>query len=145
MKALVIEDSEDERDILCDYLRSLGFDSMVERSTLKAAIETLNKEKFDLITLDLRLQDSTPETTLASLPVIASYAGTTPVLVVTGHTSFIAPCVAKYAQGLLAKPYGFRDFEKAVESAITSNKYRPLFPVAMLFLSQIKALKPQPA
>jgi DNA-binding response OmpR family regulator len=138
MKALIIEDNEDERDMICAYLRSIGFDDLTERSTLKASVETLQKERFDLITLDLRLQDSTPESTMASFPVIASYAGKTPVLVITGNPSFITECIGKHAQGLLRKPYHFRDFEEAVHGAMRCHKYRPLFPVAMLMLSTLK-------
>jgi DNA-binding response OmpR family regulator len=138
MKALIIEDNEDERDMICAFLQRIGFKYVVERSTLKAAVETLQKEKFDLITLDLRLSDSTPESTMASFPVIASYAGRTPVVVITGNPSFITECIGKNAQGLLRKPYHFRDFEEAVQGAMRCHNYRPLFPVAMLMLSSFK-------
>ena len=140
MKALIIEDSEDERDMICAFLKLIGFSAVVERTTLKQAIIALEKEKFDLITLDLKLQDSTPESTLASLPVIASYAGNTPIVVATGHPSAITPCAMKCAQSLLRKPYQYVDFKNAVESAMKSTKYRPMFPVAMLMLSHVKKL-----
>lgn len=137
MRALIIEDNEDERDIILYNLQRLGFDSIVERSTLKAAIQTLTDanehgERFDLITLDLKLQDSTPETTLASLPIIASFASSAPIIVVTGHPSKLTESVRSYAQGLLQKPYNFYDFTNEVNATMRSKKYRPLFPVAML-------------
>jgi len=137
MRALIIEDNEDERDIILYNLRRLGFDSIVERSTLKAAIQTLTEAKergecFDLITLDLKLQDSTPETTLASLPIIASFAASAPIMVVTGHPSRLTENVRSYAQGLLQKPYNFYDFTNEVNATMRSKKYRPLFPVALL-------------
>lgn len=142
MKALIIEDSEDERDMICAFLKLIGFSAVVERDSLKQAIIALEKEKFDLITLDLKLQDSTPETTLASLPVIASYAGNTPIVVATGHPSAITPCAMKCAQGLLRKPYQYNDFKQTVESAMKSTKYRPMFPVALLMLSSFGKLNP---
>lgn len=141
MKALIIEDSEYERTMICAFLKLMGFSAVVERTTLKQAIIALEKEKFDLITLDLKLQDSTPESTLASLPVIASYAGNTPIVVATGHPSAITPCAMKCAQSLLRKPYQYNDFKQAIESAMKSRKYRPMFPVAMLMIASLGQMK----
>ena len=134
MKALIIEDNADHREILRENLRLCGVTTFAERSTLKAALDTLSKLSFDVICLDLKLEDATPQETIATLPAIASFAGDAALIVISGYASLLTSCVEKHCSAIIQKPYDFKEFKAGFEKAM-KPKRRPIFSVSLLLNS----------
>ena len=127
MTALVIEDNEVERDYVIQYLAKLGKVECETYATLESAINTLTVASFDLVILDLQLEDSTAENTITRLPEIREAAGTTPIVICTGNPSAILEGTMIYAQGIVRKPFTSDYFLDVVQTAITSTIAREPF------------------
>jgi len=137
MNALIIEDNADHREILRENLRLCGVSTFCERSTLKAALKTLSELSFDVICLDLKLEDATPQETIATLPIIASFAGDAALIVISGYQSLLTSCVEKHCNAMIAKPYNLADFRAGFERAMRRAK-RPVFSVSLLLHNMTK-------
>ena len=136
MNALLIEDNDDEREIYRSFLQGAGFSFIDERMTAKDAISLLcADQKYDLIVLDLKLPDSKPA---ATFPAISSYAGNIPILVITGNPVCMKSGLETVANGMLCKPFTRAEFIKTAKDAMRSQRYRPLFPVALLINYDLK-------
>ena len=131
MTALIVEDSADHRELLRENLKLCGVDTFAERSTLKAALSTLCNLSFDVICLDLKLEDATAAETIATLPLIASYAGKAALIVVSGFTEACIPEIEKFCDAVIPKPYNFDDFKEGFERAM-KPKRKPVFNVSLL-------------
>lgn len=131
MTALIIEDNADCRELLRENLRLCGATTFAERSTLKAALDTLSKLSFDVICLDLKLEDATASQTIATLPVIASYAGDAALIVVSGFTQACVPELQKYCGAVIQKPYDFAEFKAGFDKAMRPQR-KPVFNVSLL-------------
>ena len=127
MTALVIEDNEVERDYVIQYLAKLGEVDCETCATLSDAMAELGGRSFDLVILDLQLEDSTAENTITRLPEIRLAAGTTPIVICTGNPSAILEGTMIYAQGIVRKPYTSDYFLDVVKTAINSTKLREPF------------------
>lgn len=131
MTALIIEDNEDCRGILRENLRLCGVTEFCERSTLKSALQTLSELSFDVICLDLKLEDSTAKETIATLPVIATFAGSAALIVVSGYASLLTSCVEKHCSAMISKPYNFEHFKAGFDLAMRPKR-KPVFSVSLL-------------
>ena len=131
MTALIIEDNADCRELLRENLRLCGTTTFCERTTLKAALSTLANLTFDVICLDLKLEDATAAETIATLPAIASFAGDAALIVVSGFTKACIPELEKYCGALIAKPYDFTEFKEGLEKAMRQRR-KPVFNVSLL-------------
>mgnify|MGYP000446910920 CR=1 FL=1 len=131
MTALIIEDNADCRELLRENLRLCGATSFCERSSLKSALKTLSELSFDVICLDLKLEDATAAETIATLPAIASFAGDAALIVVSGFTKACIPELEKYCGAVIAKPYDFTEFKEGLEKAMRQRR-KPVFNVSLL-------------
>lgn len=138
MTALIIEDNDNCREILRENLRLCGVRSFCERTTLKAALKTLSDLSFDVICLDLKLADASAMETIATLPVISSFAGDAALIVISGYASLLTPQVAAYCDAMIAKPYNFEHFREGFGIA-QRKKARPVFSVSLLLDGMKKA------
>jgi len=117
MKALLIEDEEDAREIMAGNLRCYGIETVVESDNFAGAMEILTVEKFDVICIDLKLKDSSGESTLMRLPMVASFAGEAVIVVATGNHSVIPANAKTCADAVLYKPFIYAHFKEALDSA----------------------------
>ena len=131
MTALIIEDNADCRELLRENLRLCGATSFCERTSLKAALKTLSELSFDVICLDLKLEDATAKETIATLPVIASYAGNAALIVASGFTAACVPELEKYCGAVIPKPYDFTEFKAGFERALKPQR-KPVFTASLL-------------
>ena len=127
MTTLIVEDNEVERDYVIQYLAKLGEVDCETCATLSDAMAELGGRSFDLVILDLQLEDSTAEQTIAMLPVIREAAGTTPIVICTGNPCAILEGTMLYAQGIVRKPYTSDYFLDVVKTAINSTILREPF------------------
>lgn len=98
-KILVVEDDHAVSTSLCSALRTLGF-TPFHAETVDDAIEVLDREEIDAITLDVTLPDPSGSkksglSLLAHLRVTKEHS-TTPVLIFTG--SFLTDEDQRFAQ-----------------------------------------------
>lgn len=116
MKALLIEDDKDTRDIVAGHLRCYGASEVVESDNFSGAMEIVAKNSFDVICVDLRLSDSSAKNTLARLPILASFSGDAVIVVVTGNAS-VPINATTCADSVLYKPFSYLHFKSALDSA----------------------------
>ena len=127
MTALIVEDNEVERDYVIQYLGKLGEVECETCAKLSEAMAELVGRSFDLVILDLQLEDSTAENTITRLPEIREAAGTTPIVICTGNPSAILEGTMLFAQGIVRKPFTSDYFLDVVQTAITSTIAREPF------------------
>lgn len=120
MKALVVEDMAYESELLEHYLTEAGFQVTVT-GLLSDAIETALAQQFDVITLDLRLRDSTAQNTLAAIQTLKSASGGCPIIVVTGYASEIKGDARNFIDTVIYKPWHQNDLVAAVKTAVTRD------------------------
>lgn len=82
MRLLLAEDDPNVRYMFRRFMGDLT-SKIVEKDTLRGAIEASEQEDFDVIILDLRLLDSDFEETLTAIPQLRRRSNA-PVIVVTG-------------------------------------------------------------
>jgi CheY-like chemotaxis protein len=115
---LVVEDSDDIREVLKIFLEGLGF-RVVQASDCHAAVEAARRECPDLVLMDLRLPAADGITTtqrireieeLCDVPIIACSAGSDyegkPKALAAGCTDYIS------------KPINFDELERAINQVL---------------------------
>lgn len=127
MTALVVEDNEVERDYVLQYLAKIEPCEFDTCATLENAMARLVERSYDLVILDLQLEDSTAENTITRLPEIREAAGTTPIVICTGNPSAILEGTMLFAQGIVRKPFTSDYFLDVVQTAIKSTAIREPF------------------
>lgn len=105
LSVLLIEDNQDHAALVSRSLTVADHEIDVEithRCTLTEAIETIQKQAFDVVVSDLRLPDSSLEKTL---PAVLNAAGKCPVVVLTSlnDSAFGAELIKQGAQDFLVK------------------------------------------
>ena len=106
-KLLVVDDAADDRDVIGRRLSRDGFE-VVEASSGEAALDLLDKYRFDLVLLDINMPG------LSGLEVLKRLRGKwpeteLPVIMVTGSDDkeHIATARQLSASGFLTKPVQF--------------------------------------
>ena len=117
--AFVIEDDANVVEWIAAEMGRDGW-NIVSTGRYAAALETLTRESFDLVILDLKLPDSEIDKTLASLPGIRALAKCTPVIVMTGHPSFFT--TRPECDAMLLKPFNGADLMASVKQATSTNR-----------------------
>jgi len=104
LKALLIEDNPDDAELLRVLSADINgvFLNITTSDTLTEGLQVLNKQKFDIILLDLFLPDSAGMETLSA--ILASKTEL-PVIVLSGHNdeAFASEAVHQGAQDYLIK------------------------------------------
>lgn len=83
LRVLIVEDLESVTKVLERALEVLPFKRLIIKKVqnLADALELIEEDSFDLVTLDLKLKDSSPENTLKHVQQIEECC---PVIIVTG-------------------------------------------------------------
>jgi len=116
MRVLVVDDEPEIRDVLSEYLGSLGHDIRA-LGTGREAIEAVTAEAFEVAVVDWHLPGITGRDVLEA---IAAHSPATRVLVITGH---IAERVGRsHLAGLVArvchKPFSLRSLRAELEALL---------------------------
>ena len=135
MTALIVENDPSMSELIARGLSGMGFDFCEHCGALKDAIKMLSTVRFDLICLDLKLDDSDADATAESLAVISSFSGETPILVITGYPSRLPSRARAYAAEVLSKPFHGQHFDEAVQNAMRRPASKSIFPASLLAAS----------
>lgn len=99
MKALVLEDEPPVRRELCRQLRKLGIADVLEAGSVKQALDLIEKDKPDVLLLDIEMPRGGGFELLAKLP-----AQEIPVIFVTAHAEHAARAFDIHATDYVLKP-----------------------------------------
>jgi DNA-binding NtrC family response regulator len=134
-RALVVDDSEDMRELIKATLPDYAFQAC---GSLRCALNYLSAHRYELIVLDLALEDSRPEQTVASLAGFMALVGDAAVVVMTGHPSAIEGKLIP-ADALLRKPFTTQQLDDAVALATQNNSPTRSRPLTTLLLAATRA------
>jgi DNA-binding response OmpR family regulator len=115
-RVLIIEDDPRVLDILAELVEGFGHD-VVRATTGAAGLAVADRERFDLIMLDLLLPDLHGESVLRRL---AEADGRRPIIVLTGSIdpSFERRGLELGAFDIVRKPVGFEELKRLVDRAL---------------------------
>jgi DNA-binding NtrC family response regulator len=116
MKVLLVEDSNDVRDITVEYLQELGHE-VVDVASGELALTALQQGKFDVVMTDFRLPGMT------GIQLATQLAGEfpeLPVIIASGYGALAAQAVPKnqlHKVIILPKPYDLAELESTLARA----------------------------
>ncbi len=121
LKVLIVDDSTVMRSVLTDILKRIGFS---EQNIMGAAngqegVDTVAKEKFDLILLDWNMPVKDGFTALQEM---RASGVTTPIMMVTteGERMRVVEAIKAGANNYLVKPFDANDLEEKVQQLLAS-------------------------
>lgn len=120
---LVVDDEASQRELLGDFVESLGFCSQEAESGEKA-LEAIRRNPPAMVLLDVRLPGISGIETLAE---IRKFAGNLPVLLVTAYADLrqAVSAVKSGAVDYLAKPVDLDELRIAISDAIPAAEGKP--------------------
>lgn len=117
INCVIIDDEPYARSLLSDYINKVPYlDLRGSFSSALFALEMLNKEKVDLLFLDIQMPDISGIEFLKSLKIAPS------VIFTTAHAEFAIEGYELSILDYLLKPFDFPRFLKAVEKASVIQK-----------------------
>ena len=126
IKCLIIEDDKISSDILYQWLKNdriISFDIDIS-PTLKDGVEKVNKNRYDIIILDLVLPNGKG---LEVFKKVYINALTTPIIIVSGHEDMAIEAMKHGAQDYLIKSkFEGQDLIRSVKYAIVRNNNNQL-------------------
>ncbi len=116
-RLLYVDDEDSLRILVKSHLTLEGFE-VDTASNGHEAVDILQKQKFDLVLLDLRMPDGDG---FEVLRFMNAHDNHTPVIVLTGvdDVSIASECVKLGAADYLTKPYNFHELIDSVERVLT--------------------------
>lgn len=120
MKMLVIEDEEDIREIVCEFLSILKIDHSVAADG-KEAIDVFTQEKFDIVFTDLKLPN------INGIEIIKKIRETDNNIFIVACSGFNdeetkSKAFLVGADYYIEKPFTFDEISKVLEMAKEKNK-----------------------
>ncbi|HTY01470.1 MAG TPA: response regulator [Bacteroidota bacterium] len=115
-RLLYADDEDSLRELVRSHLSLEGFDVETARDG-KEAVEAIDKQKFDLILLDLRMPKMDG---FAVLQYLAKLQNPPPVIMLTGvdDVAIASQCIKMGAADYLTKPYNFHELIESVERVL---------------------------
>jgi excisionase family DNA binding protein len=109
---LVVDDDESLQTLFKVFLKKIGF-SRVVVGTVKEALAALDKQKFDLLFLDLKLPDGPADDVYEAAKEIDSEL---PIVIITGYpdSEMLDRILAKGPVTVLKKPMQIEQLQQAV-------------------------------
>jgi DNA-binding NtrC family response regulator len=110
--ALIVEDSRSSQELLAEWLRQLGFGTIVTAGMLAEALSALKERSFDLVLLDLQLPDGSGLELLKALDEHPD----SEVVITTGHGTIDSAIDAMRGGAIdyLTKPIDLQRLQKIV-------------------------------
>ena len=109
---LIIEDDPDIGSILTDLFNDVGYNAICAESGSEA-LKHLERDKFDLVTLDLRLPDMNGNELLHEL---SRRAFSNPVVVISANLEYLTP--HPMVRAVLPKPFDVGKLLNVVEEYV---------------------------
>ncbi len=122
VRILIIEDDEEMRSLLADFLREEGYEAdSVDNGS--EAFRILAQEPFDLVITDIRMPGLTG---LDVLSAIKKFQFEIPVIVITafGGEEVYRRSIARGADGYLEKPIHFHRLKTLIHDLVSSQEKR---------------------
>lgn len=114
INCVIIDDEPFARNLLNDYISKIPYLNLKHSfSSGLLAMETLNKEKIDLLFLDIQMPD------ISGIEFLKSLKEAPKVIFTTAHTEFALEGYELNILDYLLKPFDFPRFLKAIEKAST--------------------------
>lgn len=109
---LVVDDDEDLQSLFKLFLREIGF-SRVVVGTVKEALAAINKQKFDLIFLDLKLPDGPADDVY---DMAKEQQSDCPIIIITGYpdSEMLDRILAKGPITVFKKPFKLEQLKNTV-------------------------------
>jgi CheY-like chemotaxis protein len=119
LSVMVVEDSDDFRRVLCQYLRLRGFDPVLDAPDGQAAWERLQDEAVDLLITDINM----PRMNGIELMRLAHqrHPGL-PVVVVTGYQHELLRLDAPTVRAILIKPFKMPQLDAEIARIFQAGK-----------------------
>ena len=136
---LIVDDNEDNRYTLRLLLESDGHERVVEASGGKEAIALLEKEKFNLVLLDLMMPDLNGDEVLKIIKANPD-SRDMPVVMISADTDTekVSKCIELGADDYLAKPFNPIILRARITSALRRRSLRALETEYMGKIEQAK-------
>ncbi len=116
---LLIEDDEDVRFVLRDFLKDQGFE-VLEAESLAKATALSNKSEVGLILTDYQLEGSTPTCLQQFIEGMLTQDPELPIILVSGETNLEDRAKAMHIPFYLKKPFDHSQFQEQLYKAITT-------------------------
>jgi len=114
INCVIIDDEPFARNLLSDYISKIPYLNLKHSfSSGLLAMETLNKEKIDLLFLDIQMPD------ISGIEFLKSLKEAPKVIFTTAHAEFALEGYELNILDYLLKPFDFPRFLKAIEKAPT--------------------------
>ncbi|MEO9887890.1 MAG: LytTR family DNA-binding domain-containing protein [Balneola sp.] len=114
INCVIIDDEPFARNLLSDYISKIPYLNLKHSfSSGLLAMETLNKEKIDLLFLDIQMPD------ISGIEFLKSLKEAPKVIFTTAHAEFALEGYELNILDYLLKPFDFPRFLKAIEKAST--------------------------
>ena len=119
IKALVIDDENRTRDLICKMINSFGLniEAISGGENVKSGIASIQKHQPDIVFLDIQMPDGTGFDVLKALP-----EKNLEVIFITAHEEFAIKAIKFSALDYILKPVDADELKSAVERAIESLK-----------------------
>lgn len=116
---LIVDDSENDRNLLCDILNKKGY-RVLSAKTGAEAVEMAVRNEFDVVVLDIRLPDMDG---VAVLEKIKKFKPASSIITVTGYCldELIEHIVSKGAYTCLLKPFDMELLLKEINNLINNK------------------------
>jgi class 3 adenylate cyclase/CheY-like chemotaxis protein len=123
-RIVVAEDDDRIRELLCEYLRSLGHGVVAARDGLEA-LEIIRSGPFDLLLTDIEMPKANGLQVLDQIAADPNLCGL-PVIVISGHGELeaIAHCITMGAEDYLPKPFNRVILSARVNAALEKKRLR---------------------
>ena len=121
-KVLVVDDEEEIREFLNEYMCDRGDYEVIQASSLAETIRLMNShDDLKLVLLDLVMPDSQG---LEALDAVKQVDKNLPVVVLTGYPGLKESVISRGANLHFDKPFSVREVEKSVRAQITQAEAR---------------------
>ena len=112
-KILLVDDANFARKVACKSLKNGGFDNVIQATTAKEAMEMFEKEKPDLVLLDITLPDNSDLTLLENLLKKRPNAKIIMTSAI-GQDLIIEDSLKAGAKAFITKPFTEKDFLETI-------------------------------
>jgi len=125
MKVLVLDDQPMMQIMLRQVLKECGFNNISITEKASQAQALLQKQKFDLVLLDLNLPESSGLEVLAHIRHTQNHHGL-PVIIVSaeGNRESIVACLEGGADDFIVKPFAFKTMQEKILRLLTKKPLR---------------------
>ncbi len=113
-KLLIVEDKADLRELYAEELESHGYE-VVQAADGKEGVDLVEKEKFDLVVMDIRMPEMDG---IEALGKIISMDGKIPVIIYTAYSNYKSNFMTWTADAYLTKSSNLDELKDKIEELL---------------------------